>query len=61
MVVNRNRFILCISIVLILLGHPGVSRADVTGSVLGTVRDNSQAVVTGAHVTITNAQTNLKQ
>jgi hypothetical protein len=39
----------------------GVVRADVTGSVLGTVRDNSQAVVTGAHVTITNTQTNLKQ
>src|SRR5882672_2249555 len=36
-----------------------VVRADVTGSVLGTVRDSSQAIVSGAHVTITNAQTNL--
>jgi Carboxypeptidase regulatory-like domain len=61
MVVYLNRFLICISIVLILLGNPGVSRADVTGSVLGTVRDTSQAIVTGAHISITNAQTNLKQ
>ena len=39
----------------------GIVRADVTGSVLGTVRNSSQAVVTGAHITITNVQTNLKQ
>jgi len=37
----------------------GVVRADVTGSVLGTVHDSSQAVVSGARITITNAQTNL--
>ena len=36
-------------------------RADVTGSVTGVVRDRAQAVVTGAHVTITNVQTNLSQ
>jgi hypothetical protein len=39
----------------------GLVRADVTGSVSGTVHDSSQAVVTGAHITITNVQTNLKQ
>ena len=39
----------------------GIVRADVTGSVSGTVHDSSQAVVTGAHITITNVQTNLKQ
>jgi hypothetical protein len=61
MVVYLNRFLICISIVLIMLGNPGVSRADVTGSVLGTVHDSSQAIVSGAHITITNAQTNLKQ
>jgi hypothetical protein len=33
--------------------------ADVTGSILGTVRDASQAVVAGANVAATNAETNL--
>src|SRR5271165_6322912 len=59
MVVTRNRFVVCISIVLIMLGTAAILRADVTGSVLGTVRDSSQAIVAGAHVTITNVQTNL--
>ena len=35
--------------------------ADVTGSILGVVRDPAGAVVKGAHVTITNTQTNLSQ
>jgi hypothetical protein len=39
----------------------GIVRADVTGSILGTVRDSSQSIVAGAHITITNAQTNFKQ
>src|SRR5580700_4770706 len=34
-------------------------RADVTGSIFGFVRDKSQAVVAGAHVTATNIETNL--
>src|SRR5271169_6329617 len=34
-------------------------RADVTGSIYGFVRDKSQAVVAGAHVTATNVETNL--
>jgi hypothetical protein len=33
--------------------------ADVTGSILGTVRDASQAVIAGASVTATNTETNL--
>ena len=36
-------------------------RADVTGSILGVVHDRSQAVVAGAHVTVTNVQTNFSQ
>ena len=44
-----------------MIFNAGIVRADVTGSVLGTVHDSSQAVVTGAHITITNVQTNLKQ
>jgi hypothetical protein len=34
-------------------------RADVTGSIFGFVRDKSEAVVAGAHVTATNVETNL--
>src|ERR1700694_2338760 len=34
-------------------------RADVTGSIFGLVRDKSQAVVAGVHVTVTNVETNL--
>jgi len=44
-----------------MIFNAGSARADVTGSVSGTVHDSSQAVVAGAHITITNAQTNLKQ
>ena len=33
-------------------------RADVTGSILGVVRDKTQAAVTGAHVVATNVETN---
>ena len=35
--------------------------ADVTGSILGVVRDRSQAVVTGARVVVKNPQTNYSQ
>jgi hypothetical protein len=54
-------FALCYFLAAAMIFDAGVARADVTGSVSGTVHDSSQAVVTGAHITITNAQTNLKQ
>jgi hypothetical protein len=54
-------FALCFFLSAAMIFDAGLVRADVTGSVLGTVRDSSQAIVSGAHVTITNAQTNLKQ
>jgi hypothetical protein len=38
-----------------------VAHADVTGSISGVVRDRAQAVVAGAKVQITNAQTNFSQ
>jgi hypothetical protein len=44
-----------------MLGNPSMSRADVTGAVLGTVRDSTQGIVAGAQVTIVNVQTNAKQ
>ena len=36
-------------------------RADVTGSILGVVRDATQAVVTGARIVATNTETNLNR
>ena len=43
----------------ILLGA-SVTRADVTGSIQGVVRDRSQGAIAGARLTITNVETNLK-
>ncbi len=48
-------------LVLALLLSSTVLRADVTGSILGTVHDSTQAVVAGARIVATNVQTNLKQ
>ena len=42
-------FALSFSLAAVMLFDAGAVRADVTGSVLGTVRDNSQAVVHGCH------------
>jgi len=47
-------------IVLILLGVATVTRADVTGSIQGVVRDRSQGAIAGAQITILNVATNLK-
>lgn len=58
---NRYRHVISVfSIVLILLGNAAVTRADVTGSVQGVVRDRSQGAIAGAQLTITNVETNLK-
>src|SRR5678816_2312847 len=48
-------------LVLVTLLCPRLLRADVTGEILGVVRDRSQAVVTGARVVVTNTQTNYSQ
>jgi Carboxypeptidase regulatory-like domain len=53
-------FALCFFLAAAIIFDARIVRADVTGSVLGTVRDSSQAIVAGAHITISNAQTNLK-
>src|SRR6266478_5343744 len=58
---HRNHIFLSISIVLIMLAGADVLRADVTGSILGVVRDRSNAVVSGAKVVAINGQTNFKQ
>jgi hypothetical protein len=57
---NGHRFFALFVIVTLFLAS-GVLRADVTGSILGVVRDQSQAVVKGASITVTNTQTNLSQ
>src|SRR6267142_3969475 len=38
-----------------------VLRADVTGSIQGVVRDRTQAAISGATLTVVNAQTNFRQ
>ena len=53
----RNRHSL--RMVALVVFCAGVMRADVTGSIFGFVRDKSEAVVAGAHVTATNVETNL--
>ncbi len=59
----RNRYSVFAPIVVIvmLFAVPGVLLADVTGSILGVVRDPSKAVIKGAQVTVTNTQTNFSE
>src|SRR5437899_500542 len=57
----RNHIFLSISIVLMMLACADVLRADVTGTILGVVRDRSNAVISGAKVVAINGQTNFKQ
>src|SRR2546421_395239 len=60
----QNRFNHAVStllLVLTMLFGPNVLRADVTGSILGVVRDSTQGVVAGAHIVATNVQNNLQQ
>ena len=56
---NSHRFFVPIFAVVSMLLLPGMLLADVTGAILGVVRDPSQAVIKGAHIRITNTQTNL--
>ncbi len=58
---NGHRLFVPIFVVVSMLLLPTMLLADVTGSILGVVRDPSQAVVKGVHIRITNTQTNLSQ
>ena len=58
---NYRLFRLSYLIVSILTFASILARADVTGSITGVVHDRAQAVVAGAKVQITNAQTNFTQ
>src|SRR3989454_7033536 len=61
MEIRGGRLTSALLLVFVTLLGSNLAHADVTGSILGVVRDRSQAVVTGAHVTVTNAQTNYSQ
>src|SRR5256714_9741232 len=58
---QRRSLVSIVVVVLALLSSSTILRADVTGSITGTVHDRSQAVVAGAHVQVINAQTNFTQ
>jgi hypothetical protein len=59
MLIRSRHVISVLSIVLMLLSNGVTTRADVTGSIQGVVRDASQAAISGAQLTITNTATNL--
>ena len=57
---NRSKPInSAVLMVLILFSNAPILRADVTGSILGVVKDRSDAAVAGAKVVATNVDTNL--
>ncbi len=56
---NRYKVTRTLLFVLVALMLPSVVRADVTGAILGVVRDKTQALVAGAQVVATNVETNL--
>src|SRR5271169_6452163 len=58
---SRHSFFVPVFVIVSMLSLPSMLLADVTGSILGVVRDPSQAVVKGARIKITNTQTNLSQ
>ena len=58
---NAQRLFAPVFVILAVFLASSLSFADVTGSILGVVRDPSQAVLKGVHVTVTNTQTNLSQ
>ena len=61
MEIRGGRLTSALLLVFVTLLGSNLAHADVTGSILGVVRDRSQAVLTGAHVVVTNAQTNYSQ
>jgi Carboxypeptidase regulatory-like domain/TonB dependent receptor len=58
---HTRRFRFAYLIVLILVFGSTATRADVTGSILGTVHDRSAAAIAGAKVVAVNTETNLSQ
>ena len=61
MEIRSGRLISTLLLVFAIVFSSSFLHADVTGSILGVVRDRSQAVVTGARVVVKNPQTNYSQ
>ncbi len=55
---QRFRGVTCVLSLILVLLSPALVRADVTGSILGVVRDKTQAVIAGGRVVATSTQTN---
>ena len=58
---NRFKCVFALVLVLVMSFCATRLRADVTGSVLGVVRDSTQAVVSGARIVLTNTGTNFSK
>ena len=58
---GRYRLTCILPLFLATLLLPDIVRADVTGSILGVVRDRTNAVVVGARVVATNVETNFSK
>src|SRR5579872_4003245 len=57
----QSFFVPAFVVVSLLLFLPSMLLADVTGSILGVVRDPSSAVVKGAKIRVTNTDTNFSE
>ena len=57
----RTIFRTGVTLGVLLAAHSSLLRADVFGSILGTVRDSTSATVPNVAVTIANVETNLTQ
>jgi len=55
-----RHFVSSFILVLVVLLVSSAVRADVTGAIQGVVRDSSHGAITGARLTLTNVETNLK-
>ena len=58
---GRYRSTCTLPLLLVMVLLPEAIRADVTGSILGVIRDKSNAIVVGARVVATNVETNFSK
>ena len=58
---NRFKSFSVVLLTIVTIFSARILRADVTGSLLGVVRDSTQAVVGGARIVVTNVGTNFSK